>query len=73
MRAAESGGGRVPLEDLDDARTPLADFFSILIMSGWAAGRWPAAATSTIGGTVAETGEADGDGGAFARRTADGN
>ena len=55
------------VEPLSDARTMLADFFSILIMLGWAAGRWPAAATSTIGGTVAETGEADGDGGAFAR------
>ena len=30
MRAAEWLGGRVPVEDLNDARTPLAVFFSIL-------------------------------------------
>jgi hypothetical protein len=42
-------------------------------MSGRTACGRPAAAASTIGWTVAETGEADGDGGAFARRAADAN
>ena len=42
-------------------------------MLGRAACRRPAAAPPTIGWTVAETGEADGDGGAFSRRAADGN
>ena len=40
---------------------------------GRAADGWPAAAASAIGRTVAEAGEADGDGGAFARGAADGN
>ena len=30
VRAAEWGGGRVPVEDSCELRTPLADFFSIL-------------------------------------------
>ena len=41
--------------------------------SALAAGWWTAAAASTIGRTMAETGEADGDGGPFAGRAADGN
>ena len=40
---------------------------------GWAACWWPAAAAAAIGRTMAETGEADGDGGAFAWRAADGD
>lgn len=40
---------------------------------GWAACGRTAAAASAIGRTVAEAGEADGDGGAFARSAADGN
>ena len=32
MRAAEMWGGRVPGEGMNDARTPLADFFSILFV-----------------------------------------
>ena len=31
MRAAEWCGGRVPVEDQNDARTKLVDFFSILL------------------------------------------
>ncbi len=42
-------------------------------MLGRAAGWWSAAATSAIGWAMAETGEADGDGGSFAWRAADGN
>ena len=41
------------------------------VMLGRAACWWAAAAA--IGQTVAQTGEADGDGGAFAGRAADGN
>jgi len=43
------------------------------VMSGLAAGGRPSAAASAIGRTVAEAGEADGDGGPFARRAADGD
>jgi len=32
VRAAEWRGGRVPVEGLNYARTPLADFFRILIV-----------------------------------------
>jgi hypothetical protein len=71
----------VYVEGLNDARTLLADFFSILLeagtdgngMSGLAACGWTAPPASAIGRTRAETGEADGDGGPFARRAADGN
>ena len=34
VRAAEWRGGRVPVEDLSDVRTKLADFFSILLDGG---------------------------------------
>ena len=34
MRAAEWGGGRVPVEDPSDVRTKLADFFNSLSNSG---------------------------------------
>ena len=34
MRAAEWRGGRVSGKGLNDARTPLADFFSILLDLG---------------------------------------
>ena len=42
-------------------------------MSGVAARGWPAAASAAIGWYMTETGEADGDGGSFARGVADGN
>ena len=31
MRAADWRGGRVPVEDFEEPRTKLADFFSILL------------------------------------------
>jgi len=39
-RAAEWWGGRVPVEGLSDARTPLADFFSILLENEQAVRHW---------------------------------
>ncbi len=51
----------------------MADFFSVLRILGWAACGRPSAAASAIGRAMAEAWEADGDGGAFTWRAADGD